>query len=292
MACIHGYSSASARCTLQRNDGKPCNTIIKHCGGTTNLRSHVIGKHRQWYTEQIENTVDNQASLQVTDSGTVDLSTAPKWSQEKRHRSCRKLAYWLCRKKRSVHLVTDEEFHDFCMEISAQKFDSCSEKEINRQVLEMVATGNLHNKKTVSILKADGIKPSMASDIWSDGDVSLMGTMLYYIDADWTGLHAMLIGATGFSGERHPCDNIGRQTVLGLGSVGLTFEDTHAKVSDQGGNIKKAWGSLPGRCCTAHTLELAVKEYLEADGVADVVKKTKGMTTCFHRSSRRSCKLL
>ena len=34
-----------------------------------------------------------------------------------------------------------------------------------------------------------------------------------------------------------------------------------------------------------HTLELAVKDYLKADGVVDVVKKTKGMTSYFHRSS-------
>ena len=137
--------------------------------------------------------------------------------------------------------MTDPEFHGFCMEISAQKFDSCSEQEIDKQVLEMVATGNLYNKKTVSSLKADGIKPSMASDIWSDSDVSLMGTMLYYIDANRTGLHTMLIGATGFSGEHHAGDNIRRQTELDLKSVGLTFEDIHAKVSDQGSNIKKAW---------------------------------------------------
>ena len=117
----------------------------------------------------MEKTIDNQASLQVSESETVDSSTAPKWSQEKEHRSCRKLAYWLCTKKRPVHLVTDPEFHDFCMEISAQKLDSCSEKEIDKQVLEIVTTGNLYNKKTVSSLKANGIKPSMASDICSQG---------------------------------------------------------------------------------------------------------------------------
>ena len=80
--------------------------------------------------------------------------------------------------------MTDPDFHDFCREISAQKFDSRSEKEIDKQVLEMVATRNLHNKKTVFSLKADGIKPSMASDIWSDSDVSVMGTMLYYTTVD------------------------------------------------------------------------------------------------------------
>ena len=66
--------------------------------------------------------------------------------------------------------MTDPEFHDFCMDISAQKFDSCSEKEIDKQVLEMVAKGNLHNKNTVSNVKANGIKPSMASNIYYTHD--------------------------------------------------------------------------------------------------------------------------
>ena len=157
----------------------------------------------------------------------------------------------------------------------------------------MAATGNLHNKKTVSSVKADGIKANMASDLWSHSDASLIGTLLYYIAADWTGLHTMLIGATGFSGERHTADNIRRQTELDLEFVGLTLDDIHAKVSDQdqGSNMKKASGGLPGRYCTAHTVELASKEYLEADGVANVVKKTKGMTTYFRRSSNRLSRL-
>ena len=251
-----------AQCTLQRKDGKPCNTIIKHCGGTTNLRSHLIAKYKEWYTQQMQKTIDNQGSLQVTEDGTVDLSAPPKWSPEKRHPSCRKLAYWLSTKKRPVHLVTDPKFHNFCMEVSPPKFDSYTEKDIEKQVLEVFATRNFSNKKTVSSLKADGIKPSMASDIWSDSNVSLMRTMLYYIGACLIGLHARFIGATGLSSEHHTGDNIRIQPELHLESVGLAFEDIHAKVSDQHSNIKKAWGGLPRGYCTAHTLELAVKEYL------------------------------
>ena len=52
------------------------------------------------------------------------------------------------------------------------------------------------------------MKPSMASDIWSDSDVSLMGTFLYYIDEDWENLHAMPTGCTGFTGERQRDDTI------------------------------------------------------------------------------------
>ena len=36
-----------AQCTLQRKDGHPCNTRIKHCGRTTNLRSHLVAQHKE-----------------------------------------------------------------------------------------------------------------------------------------------------------------------------------------------------------------------------------------------------
>ena len=58
-----------------------------------------------------------------------------------------------------------------------------------------------------------------------------------------------------------------KQTKDDLENVGLKFEDIHAKVSDQGSNIKKAWGGLPGGYCVAHTLELCVKEFLDAPGI-------------------------
>ena len=106
----------------------------------------------------------------------------------------------------------------------------------------MVAAGQVHNRRIITKVKMQNVKPSMASDIWSDGDVSQMGTFLYYIDDKWEGLHAMLTGCTGFTGARQTGDNIGKQTMHDLATVGLTFEDVHDEISDQGSNIKKAQG--------------------------------------------------
>ena len=36
------------QCTLQPRNRKPCDTIIKHCGGKINLRSHLIAPHKPW----------------------------------------------------------------------------------------------------------------------------------------------------------------------------------------------------------------------------------------------------
>lgn len=151
----------------------------------------------------------------------------------------------------------------------------------------MSAAGLQYIRKVMTELKQQGVKPSIAADIWSDTSVSLLGVMLYYIDDKWEGLHEILLGCNGFSGLRHTGVAIKKQTETDLENVGLTFEDIHAKVSDQGSNIKKAWGGLPGGYCTAHTLELCVKEFLDAPGIMEVVKKAKGMTAYYHRSSSR-----
>ena len=156
----------------------------------------------------------------------------------------------------------------------------------------MVAAGKVDNRRIITKLKMQNVKPSMASDIWSNSDVSLMGTFLYYIDDEWEGLHAMLISCTGSTGARHTGDDIRRQAVDDPATVGLTFEDVHAKGSDQGNNIKKAWGGLPGGYCVGHTIELAVKDYLQSEVISDVVQKAKEMTTYFHRSSHRLDRLV
>ena len=89
----------------------------------------------------------------------MGLLTYPQLGSGHTRRESDSAASWhigFAREMRLVQLVTNEEFQNFCMKISAHTFDSCFEKEIDKQVLEMVATRNLHNKKTASFLKADG----------------------------------------------------------------------------------------------------------------------------------------
>ena len=120
----------------------------------------------------------------------------------------------------------------------------------------MSAAGLRDVRERLCKLKKQGVKPSIAADIWSDYSISLLGTRVYYIDENWEERREVLLGCNGFTGQRHTGDAICKQTEDDLENVGLKFEDIHAKVSDQGSNIKKAWGSLPGGYCVAHTLEL------------------------------------
>ena len=91
----------------------------------------------------------------------------------------------------------------------------------------------------------------MAADIWSDSTISLNGSLLYFIDEDWTQMDEVLLNCTGFTGEMDTGEAIPKQTVEDLDGVGLTFNDIIQR------------------------------------GVCDVVQKLKGISTFLHRSGHR-----
>ena len=211
--------------------------------------------------------------------------TAIKWTKHKWHKACRRLAWWIVQTKRPPALVNDQSFKQFCSEISSEKFESCCLQIKN--ILEMPAIG-LHEvtRRVVLLVKAK-VTPSMAADIWSDSTISLMASILHFIDEDWKQIHEVLLNCTGFTGERHTGEAIRQQTVEYLDRAGVTFHDIHAKVGDQGSNIKKGWGGLPGGCCACHTLKLSVNVCMKSPGVCNVNQKLKGITTSLHRSGHR-----
>ena len=149
------------------------------------------------------------AGIQVDGAGTGNP-----WSTKKKHISDRRCTWWLVTRKRPFNLVDDPEFRSYNLEITHGKYEGPRTNTVNRHVLQMVAAGMSNNTEVSKNLAAQGFRPSMASDIWSDSHCSLMGTILYYISDDWLTLDSMLIGATGFSGERHTGEAIRLQTIF------------------------------------------------------------------------------
>ena len=113
-----GEDPGFARCVLHRGNGV-CGIRIKHCSGTTNLRAHLMAHHKEWFIQETEKKCDMQDKLVANGTGAIELQTTPKWTAQKIHLSNRKLSYWLCRRKRAPHLVTDKEFKDFVMNFHA-----------------------------------------------------------------------------------------------------------------------------------------------------------------------------
>jgi hypothetical protein len=101
--------------------------------------------------------------------------------------------------------------------------------------------------------------------------VQLLGISLYAITKKWE-LEEWLAAATPFGTTRHTGDAIDAITLEALRkpSLGSTAEEVyaavHSKISDNGSNMKKGWSGFAGGFCCAHTIELSVLSFTNAQG--------------------------
>ena len=145
-----------------------------------NHQEHV---HKHWVTDYNAKATKASMNLKLAvDEGTgvVDLETQIRWTKERHHNACRKLAFWLAKRKRPLSIVEHEEFRDFTSAISMGKFSSTSRREMDKQMSEMGGAVLHNHREAVAQMKKTGVKPSMAADIWSDTDVSLLAMTLYF----------------------------------------------------------------------------------------------------------------
>ena len=94
-----------------------CNAVIKHCGRSTKLRTHLLSQRKAWYTKEVERCIGTQEELSTNNDGNAELSTTSKSLRPKRQQRCKILAYKLCPKKRPAHMVTYHVFSDLYCKI-------------------------------------------------------------------------------------------------------------------------------------------------------------------------------
>ena len=274
----------SARCTVVEN-GKTCGQVIQCGGGTTNLQHHVTSKHKNWYVAKFQKA--ELGTLVVAQSGDVSLGSVPPWNAQKRKLVDRKCAYWIVKCHRALGICdSDEPLRDLFREISSGRYSGTNHHEIAAQILQMVAVGGVHLNNVLIKTVADEIFPAMAADLWSDGEVALLGVMLYWIDEEFV-YHETLVGAIPFSNKRHTGDNILKATKECLQKYGCPWDRIIARVSDSGSNMKKAMASLDGFSCSAHALELGVHKFTEAPHMKATVDKTKARVWSICSVARR-----
>ena len=134
------------------------------------------------------------------------------------HRPC-PAEFALCR---SSVQERDIPFRDFIRVLTGGAWDPPSHRNVHQHILAMSAEGQLRVKEFMSDLLLDGIKPSIAGDIWSDRGCSLMGVLGYGIDKSWV-MHEWLLAATPFGSTRHTGDAIDSITVDALKLVVPTW---------------------------------------------------------------------
>eukprot|EP00854_Cymbomonas_tetramitiformis_P024756 gene24756-biopygen25595 len=151
--------------------------------------------------------------------------------------------------------------------------------------------------KLLVALIAEGILPSIAGDIWSEGGVALLGILVYWLDDEF-GYHEKLLGGIHFSEVRHTGDEIIKATKTSCAAMGIgeyvekgelvgsdiVAENVHCTVSDSAANIVNGWQVFNGHECNDHLLALCVHAYLDTPGVKEVFRKLRGMATHFSHS--------
>jgi hypothetical protein len=280
------------KCLLSLDNGAKCDTVLVYCGGTTNMATHLRTRHSKYVLEHDMKSQTNTLKVD-TDKNTLLMGNMAKWTPERRHLLCRKIAYWLVKRNRPLTLVErDTELRDVFLELSGGRFDGCSHHEIQKHLLQMVAVGTKCLKQQISDLVHDGLQLALAADLWSDGtDCALLGVFLYWIDKEWV-MHEEMAGCVPFHGMRHTGENIRKETEALMKSLDTTLDSVFARVCDNGSNMKKALEVLKGLFCSAHTLERSVLVYTESPGVKETIGRTKAITSFFHRSPLAMAEML
>eukprot|EP00731_Ephydatia_muelleri_P001936 Em0001g1936a len=111
----------------------------------------------------------------------------------------------------------------------------------------------------ISDLRDDGIKISIAGDLWSDNGMALFGICGHGITSNWD-MKTVLLAASPCGHERHTGEYIEAQTKTLLARIGIEYtpECVFKRVCDNGSIMVLAWdkdGAVP---CFDHTLELSV----------------------------------
>jgi len=280
-------------CQEPTASGAICGAKLHPGQGATAIKRHYETKHKRTYQE-----VMGYLNADVVDLGVLSTDgaqrtiTAQPFSEERKAECNMACARWLVKSARAITLPEcDKPFRAFIETLTRGAWSPPDHHAINDCILKLAGAGQVRVQRWFADMVIDGVKPSMAGDIWSDGGCSLMGICLYGINSAWK-MDEWLVAATPFGSTRHTGDAIDELTCAALKRQGIkwreggtVYEAIHGKVSDNASNMAKGWAGFDGGFCADHTLELSVKKYTGADGIKETFSRDKGIVGYFHRST-------
>jgi len=268
-----GAPAGKACCKLLKPDtGKVCGEPIS-TSTATNLKNHVMWKHPD---DLIKMAPAPEALYLSKPNVQQAMNVLPAKQRDQIHMAH---ARWLCKRKRPLSLPQDEEYHDIWTIAMRGAYTPPDQKITTANVLLLSGQGK---KKLVDVntsLRAAGIKPAMAGDIWSDRGVSLLGLCEYYMSDEWT-INELVLAASPFSKERHTGEAIDTKTRDSCISAGLShdvFSSVFFPVSDNASNMKNGWASFGRGPCCVHTGQLSVHVYLNHAAIKPTRDKEHGI---------------
>lgn len=139
--------------------------------------------------------------------------------------------------------------------------------------------------KTLIASENAGPYLSFTTDCWSEKTESLMSTTCHFIDSNWE-RKRVILNVKAMSGS-HTGDYI-REMFLGmLNDWDINQDRVVLVLRDSGANMIKGLrlADIPDLSCSAHTLQLVVKEGISSQWVVeDIIAKLKTCATHFSHS--------
>ena len=191
------------------------------------------------------------------------------------------LVQWLQDHDRKREMVTDAGFAAFVRKVQLHPgtYKLPCRKELTRAYARRGAKGRAYASDWITLVKSQGRKISIAGDIWSDGNISLLVILGYAIVAkeephQAKRIEECVLAVVSFSQVRHTGDEILQATRKELSAVGVDdlYSEVFRKCSDAGSNIKKGWNGFEGgnSTCVDHKIEREVLKYYDELEIGNV----------------------
>ena len=271
-----GVAPGKACCKLLKVDGSICGEPISIRGGPSAMWSHTMFKHPNDYirlkppTEKLNLTIDPQTKM----------NALPAKHRDEIHKAH---ARWLCKRKRPLSLPQDPEYHDVWNVAMRGAYTPPDHKIVMSNVLLLSGEGKKKLFDVNNSLRAAGIKPAMAGDIWSDRGVSLLGLCEYYMSDEWS-IEQLVLAAKPFNKVRHTGEAICEATRASCVEAGLShdvFSSVFFPVSDNASNMISGWSGFGRGPCCVHTGQLSVHVFLDHPRIKPTRTKERGIATHF-----------
>ncbi|XP_045766856.1 E3 SUMO-protein ligase ZBED1-like [Maniola jurtina] len=287
-----------------------CNSLYSVKGGsTTNLKKHLIKKHRSTYETIIPCSVSDAAVLEApipsTSSNTESIQPVNKTNESNPQQT--KLSAFI---KRPVGVVREKKINDLIFKmivLDLQPFsvveDAGFKNLINylepgyKMPSRYILSNTLLDAQYAEVQKKlkEELESAKYISITTDGWTSRATTSYQAVTAhyllNWQ-LKSALLGCFECH-ERHTAEYI-KNELYSLLSHWSIQNKIFVCVTDNAANMKAAirltnYEHLP---CVAHTLNLVVRAGLQDCGLGELIKKIKVIVEHFHKSSIATKKLI
>lgn len=264
---------------------KHCAKEFSFCGGTSNLRDHLLRAHERIYQP-------NKDSEAKTNKGKIEaFVTKTTCSVTRENKITQLIADFVAQDTRPAAVVEGAGFKRLLNYLepgyrvpSAVHVVTCLQKRYSQ--VKSIVQRKLEEVNYISL----------TSDIWTSlSTQSYISSTAHFITDNWE-LHSCVLQTLYFP-ESHTGELIADKLKEICVHFSLPLEKVVAVVHDLGSNMRASLRILNGESdwasveCAAHTLQLCVKEGLEIPNIANLLSASRKLVGHFRHSSKATAAL-